>query len=269
MMYGSYNISAKLILSLLLSGLIGIVAGSFAISIYASLLQAEGFPKSEFGSGYLSIGLFAVFCGASYSFTIGMWDNWKSRSILALTGGIAFGAIHGLFWVTHGFSHFLGFWSFFMPYSILWGAICALIYGFISHPVFRLFRLSGKTSGETPATDRTLLITSAVAILAALIPVGFEFLAAGPNPDKQRYVVLQSFNECPSQFAIKDLHSIPQMESKQFLLLTINGSYAAGLGPFGAQTAARLRDTHIKTGKIPEQSFLLDASDILNINVTC
>lgn len=256
-----YGFTIRCVVALILCVLIGAPASIAAIEVYSYFLSKNNYSDVYLGSGHISIAIIGLIAGYSFTFAFGTIRHLGSRLSLGAIGGCFFGLIHSLLWINHSFAGLLGFWTFFVPYSITWGAICGLVFSAVCSPILRLLSVKPNTLGMNSEFHFGLAVSSFVAIACAMIPIAIQF-GTGPNSDA--YVVVASFDDCPNAMDFGTLHSLSIPDEDEGFVLTINQKIAAVIGPYKRKTAQSLRTTHIQSGKFVKQPFLLDVDDVLD-----
>lgn len=258
----SYNFIVRCCVALVLCVVIGFPAGIISVEIYADQIVQHNYARAQLHSGYLSVAIIGLISGFLFTFQFGTVRAIVSRLALGAVGGIVFGALHAFYWLPHGYAHAIGFFRFFLPYSIAWGIICGVVFAFLCAPILSVLSIKLTPKSVRSETERHLIITSAITIACAALPLIYQFLTHRPS-NKEAVIVLASFEACPSTHTVAQYHSLSIPQDQEHFILTLNQKIAPVIGPYPSDTAQRLMTYQTKEGNFANPVFLLDSSDIL------
>lgn len=257
------NFAVRLMVGLFLCALIGVPASISSVEIYTSFLSYYHNSRADLLSGYLSIAIVGLIAGLSFTFVFGAIRSVHFRLAVGALGGVVFGLIHALLWGSHNYAAFLGYWSFFVPYSVAWGSVCGLAYSSLCFPILNKLSIGRFSQKLASKGHLSLVISSSVAVVCAFIPLIYQFFSE-PRSESEAVVVIASFEACPGEIDFATLHNLSIPETHEGLVLTINQNVAAVIGPYNYGMAQRLRTFHNRLGNFSEEPFILDVNDVLD-----
>jgi hypothetical protein len=262
------NLLGKAVVSPLVALPIGIVLAVTSSLRLDQILESHGLAGARDGIFFSGV-LDAIFRGVIGGVFFGYTFAFRHRR-----GRIAPGAILGVIGGAH-FAHeynreiaasLLGK-GYFLSYGALWGALGGAIFAAVIRRVFVRYGLTPAFRAPTWLTDKTIVSTSVVTLLAGFVPIVFnetEVLSA-----EKLIVIAGSYTSCESAVRARDGLRLPKGVYDARVAYAINGKYAVSLGPYNGALARRMTVQLVRNGTIPRDSFLLSVDSLVNSSVTC
>ena len=189
-------------------------------------------------------------------------------AIAAVLGCIA-GIPFGLYWVNNEVAYMVGR-IFFVSYAVFWGGIAAVISSIVIYPLLKLFHLERSGYTFILIEDRRLSLSMLLTVALAAGPMINSFFQGGrANALSVRFVQLASYPDCPKIESVQKVLSIDGMTERTWVAQTNNAVYIFALGPFGANQARDFTRDSRSSGRIPRDSVVIDAADILRLGHDC
>lgn len=263
------SIPANLCAGVLLAAIIAPPSAILASLGLDSFLAYRGFAGATNGlfiGGIFSACIYGLVCATTFSIKFGHLVG-RQRLVRGLFLGLLGGSVFSIFWISHSVIYDAGILPF-VGYSAMWGAIDGLIFSWLFAVPQRLFGIRKPTPVKLDRNDRNLIISSAIAIIAAIIPIVSQFALSSGEAHKA-FLIIATYEKCPTSVKIDELHGLSNMGGHSQIGITINQNYAAMLGPFDFELADTLSRTHKHSGRLPKDTFLLNANHVVSLNVTC